>query len=353
LVKTGIVYHEDYLKHETGDHVENKKRLIATVELLNKYKIFEHPNIVKITPSPASVEEVERIHKKFYIDRIKEKCLNGGGWLDSDTIVSPESYDVALLAVGGGLEAADKVVKGEINNAFCLIRPPGHHAGPGAARGFCLFNNIAIVARSLIARHKNIKKVMILDHDAHAGNGTSQVTYHDPNILLFDFHQHPRTLYPGTGYIDDIGEGEGKGYNINLTMVPRSGDTQYLEILDELFTPIINQFKPDILLISAGFDTHFSDPLTQLNLTTQGYAQIIKKAKIEATKMCNGRIVIFLEGGYDLKAISQGILSEIAVLGDLNIEFPEKAPKTEPGVEEYNRKMISKLEEILSPYWKF
>jgi len=353
LVKTGIVYHEDYLKHETGDHVENKQRLIATVELLNKYKVYQHPNIIKINPTPAPIEEIERIHKKFYIDRVKEKCLNGGGWLDSDTIVSPESYNVALLAAGGGLNAANKVVEGEINNAFCLIRPPGHHAGPGAARGFCIFNNIAIVAKSLVAKFNKIKKILILDHDAHAGNGTSQETYQDPNILLFDFHQHPRTLYPGTGYPEDIGEAEGKGFNINLAMVPGSGDSQYLEILDELFVPIVNQFKPDFILISAGFDTHFSDPLTQLNLTTQGYAQIIKKVKDEAIKLCDGKIVIFLEGGYDLKAISQGIVSEVAVLGEIDIKITENAPKIESGVKEYNKKMILRLKEILSPYWKF
>lgn len=167
MVKTGIVYHEDYLKHETGDHVENKQRLISTMKLLNEYKIFEYPNIVKISPSPAPIEEVKRVHKKNYIDKVREKCLKGGGWLDTDTIVSAKSYDVALLAVGGAIKAADMVAQGEINNAFCIIRPPGHHAGPEAARGFCIFNNVAIVARSLIARHKEVKKVLIFDHDAH------------------------------------------------------------------------------------------------------------------------------------------------------------------------------------------
>lgn len=167
MVKTGIVYHEDYLKHDTGDHVENKRRLIATVDLLNEHKVFEHSKIVKISPSPAPIEEVQRVHKDFYIDRVNQKCLSGGGWLDADTIVSPDSYNVALLAVGGAIQAADMVIKGEINNAFCLIRPPGHHAGPGAARGFCIFNNIAIVARSLIARFKEVNKVLIFDHDAH------------------------------------------------------------------------------------------------------------------------------------------------------------------------------------------
>lgn len=172
-------------------------------------------------------------------------------------------------------------------------------------------------------------------------------------MLLFDFHQHPRTLYPGTGYIDEIGEEEGKGYNINLPMVPRAGDAQYLEVIDELFIPIINQFKPDIVLVSAGFDTHFSDPITQLNITIQGYGEIVKKIKEEAKKVCDGKIVIMLEGGYDLKALSQGILTEISVLGDLGIEFIEDNPKIEEAIADYNRKMIDKLKEVLGAYWKF
>ena len=170
---------------------------------------------------------------------------------------------------------------------------------------------------------------------------------------MFDFHQHPRTLYPGTGFINDIGEEEGKGYNINLPMVPRAGDAQYLEVIEEIFIPVLNQFKPDIILISAGFDTHFSDPITQLNLTTQGYGKIIKKVKEASKNVCNGRIVIFLEGGYDLKAISQGILTEISVLGDLGIELMDDPPKIEEGVDEYNKKMIEKIKEVFNPYWSF
>ncbi|NVM53122.1 MAG: histone deacetylase [Candidatus Helarchaeota archaeon] len=350
---TGIVYSDDYLLHETGDHVENKIRLRETWKLLNQNNIFDTDKVIHIPPTPTSIEEIKRVHTSYYIEHIKEICSQGGGWLDGDTIVSEKSFDIALLAAGGAINAGDKVITNEISNAFCLIRPPGHHAREGAARGFCIFNNIAILARSLRARYDNIERVLILDHDAHAGNGTSYTFYSGPDaskILVFGFHQIP--LYPGTCYLDEIGEGEGEGYNFNITMIPGSGDAQYLAVMDEIFFPVVKQFNPDIILISAGFDAHFSDPLTDLNLTTQGFGNIIQKTKIAAEEVCNGRIIILLEGGYNLSAISRGILQEISVLAELGIDLKENPPKINSEIKNYEKKLISQIKDMFGAYWK-
>lgn len=351
---TGVIYSDEYLLHETGSHVENKQRLIATWDLLNKMNVFDSGKVKHIKPVAASIEEIKRVHTPYYIEQVKERCEQGGGWLDGDTIVSEKSYDIALLATGGALIAGDKIMSEEIRNAFCLIRPPGHHAREGAARGFCIFNNIAILARSLCARYKSIDRILILDHDAHAGNGTSYTFYNGPdskNVLVFGFHQIP--LYPGTCFLDEIGSGSGEGYNFNMTMTRGSGDAQYLAIMDEIFFPVVRQFKPDFILVSAGFDAHFSDPLTDLNLTVQGFGNIIAKAKQAANELCNGRIVILLEGGYNLSAISRGILQEVSVLSDLGIELKDNPPKIDTDTQKYNQKLITQIKEIFGPYWKF
>jgi acetoin utilization deacetylase AcuC-like enzyme len=351
---TGVVYSEKYLLHETGTHVENKTRLIETWKLLNQHGIFDEGRVIHVQPTPASIQEIKRVHTPYYIQQVKEKCAQGGGWLDGDTVVSQKSFDIALLAAGGAINAGDKVVSKELANAFCLIRPPGHHAREGAAKGFCIFNNIAILARSLRARYNEIERVLILDHDAHAGNGTSYTFYDGPDadkVLVFGFHQIP--LYPGTCYLDEIGSGAGEGYNFNITMMRGSGDAQYLAVMDEIFFPVANQFKPDIILVSAGFDAHFSDPLTDLNLTVPGFGKIIQKAKNAANKLCDGRMIILLEGGYDLSAISRGILQEISVLADLGINFTESGPKLDPEIEKYGDKLIKQIKDTFSPFWQF
>ncbi|MFX1295566.1 MAG: histone deacetylase, partial [Promethearchaeota archaeon] len=351
---TGVVYSEDYLLHETGNHVENKTRLIETWKFLNQKDIFNTGNVIHIKPISTIIEEIERVHTSYYIQHVKEVCSHGGGWLDGDTVVSKKSFDIALLAAGGAIIAGDKVVKNELSNAFCLIRPPGHHAREGAARGFCIFNNIAILARSLRARYDSIERVLILDHDAHAGNGTSYTFYRSNDaskILVFGFHQIP--LYPGTCFLDEIGEGKGEGFNFNITMKMGSGDSQYLKVLDEIFFPVVRQFKPDIILVSAGFDAHFSDPLTDLNLTVQGFGNIIRKVKLAAEEICDGQLIILLEGGYNLSAVSRGILQEISILADLRFELKDIPPKIDSETEEYGKKMISQIKEIFSPYWKF
>ncbi len=352
---TGVIYSDEYLLHDTGaDHVESKNRLIETWKLLNKNNIFNSGKVKHIMPITASIEDIKRVHSPYHIEKVKETCAQGGGWLDGDTVVSEKSYEVALLAAGGAIKAGDSVISKEISNAFCLIRPPGHHAREGAARGFCIFNNMAILVRYLRATYKNIDRVLILDHDAHAGNGTLYTFYKGDDaskVLVFDFHQVP--LYPGTCFLEEIGEGVGEGYKFNITMMPGSGDPQYLAVMDEIFLPVVQQFKPNIILVSAGFDGHFSDPIAELKLTTQGFGQIIQRAKTAANQFCDGRIIILLEGGYNLAAVSRGILQEVSVLANLGIELKDIPPKIDSEVESFGRKLIAQIKDLFSPYWKF
>lgn len=351
---TGVIYSDAYLLHDTGDHVENKNRLIETWKLLNKNNIFNDGKVIHILPSPATLEDIKRVHTPYHIEKVKEVCAQGGGWLDGDTVVSEKSYDIALLAAGGAIKAGDNVQSQKIANAFCIIRPPGHHAREGAARGFCIFNNMAILTRYLRATYKDIDRVLILDHDAHAGNGTMYTFYKGEDagkVLDFDFHQVP--LYPGTCFLEEIGEGAGEGYKFNITMMPGSGDPQYLEVMDEIFAPVVQQFKPDIVLVSAGFDGHFSDPIAELKLTTQGFGQIIQRAKAAAEKFCKGRIIILLEGGYNLSAVSRGILQEISVLANLGIDLKDSPPKVDWEAESFGKQLITQIKDLFSPYWKF
>ena len=353
MVKTGILYSDEYLKHETGTHVECKERLIETMKLLKEKKVFENENITLIDPEKAPIEDIMLIHQQHYIEKIEDRCKAGGGWLDGDTFASKDSYEVALLAAGGVNKAAKMIMEGKINNAMCLVRPPGHHAREGKASGFCIFNNVAIVARYLIKNFDNVSRVLIFDHDAHAGNGTSYTFYDQSDVMIFNFHQHPRTLYPGVCYVDEIGEGEGKGYNFNMTVAPGSGEVHYLKIMDEILHPLMKQYKPDFVLISAGFDSHKNDPITNLGFTVQGYGLIVKKLKAFAEEVCDGRLLITLEGGYNLSAISKGVYNEVVALSETGEMIEEQLPNYSEDIMEYTENLIKQTKELFADHWKF
>ncbi|MHA1145552.1 MAG: histone deacetylase family protein [Candidatus Helarchaeota archaeon] len=354
MVRTGVIYDDLYLNHETGSHVESKERLIETKKLFEENKIFQKDGIVHVKPDPAPLDVIKLVHHDYYIEKVKDRCEAGGGWLDGDTITSRDSYETALFAVGGLTKAADLIMSKEINNAFGAVRPPGHHAGEGAARGFCLFNNVAILARYLLKRYDEIQKVLIVDHDVHAGNGTSYTFYNQPEVLLFNLHQHPQTLYPGTCYLDEIGEDKGKGYNVNMTVMPGTSDMEYINLIEELLIPIASQFEPDFVLVSAGFDAHHSDPLASVNLTLNGFKEIIQRVNEIAKKHCNGRLMITLEGGYNLNAVSKGILTEVCVLNGLSdFEFDDKKITASSQIQSYNLKLIQEAKDLFKPFWTF
>jgi acetoin utilization deacetylase AcuC-like enzyme len=305
----GLVYDPIYLEHDTGTHVENVQRLVVTTALLKESGVFD-----KLTPLPpraASLEEILLVHSTHHVDRVEAASSRGGAWLDGDTYASPDSYKVALYAVGGVLRAVDAVMTGEVNRAFALVRPPGHHATPDQAMGFCLFNNIAIAARYAL-KHHNLERVLIADFDVHHGNGTEEVFYKDPAVLYFSTHQYPH--YPGTGDIGDDGSGEGKGTTVNVPLPAYCGDGEYRRAYEEILVPVARRFQPQLILVSAGYDNHWADPLSMMQLTVEGFARIASIFKGLADELCGGRLLFSLEGGYHLEALSQSIKATIEVL---------------------------------------
>jgi len=263
-----------------------------------------------------------------------------------------------LYSAGGNFSIIDAVMEGEIKSGFVLCRPPGHHANKGAARGFCLFNNV-VLATQYLMREKNIEKVAIIDWDAHAGNGTEDLVYsgvpnvpEDAELLFFSIHQDPRTLYPGTCFPQEIGEGKQKGKIVNITLPPLSGDNCFQLALEQLILPMLHEFKPEYILFSAGFDGHFMDQLTNLGYTSQGYGKIVQKILPVAEEYAKGRMSFTLEGGYNLAAQSNSILNVLSVLSGGKILVEDDEHDDPRCVEYTENKLIPFLRETLNPYWK-
>jgi len=311
MSRTGLVYHGDYLKHDTGPgHPERAARLEAIMEHLRKSPLF--PELSLITPQIAPIEAVARNHSREYIEHVREICERGPGLLDSgDTVVSSESYQVALLAVGGVLDAVDAVMAGDLCNAFCAVRPPGHHAEWAQAMGFCLFNNVAIAARHIQQVHQ-LPKVLIVDWDVHHGNGTQHAFEEDPQVFYFSIHQFPH--YPGTGARSERGRGRGQGTILNAPMPAGSTDENYGKIFKEQLLPEAQRFAPDFVLISAGFDAHREDPLSAIGLSDEAYEDMTRRVMDIAAECCQGRLVSVLEGGYYLPALTRCVEKHISVL---------------------------------------
>jgi acetoin utilization deacetylase AcuC-like enzyme len=267
--------------------------------------------LVQLDIEPAQLRQIEEIHSRTYIDSVKRLCESGGGHLDGDTPVSARSYEVALLAAGGAISAARAVAAGELDNAFCAVRPPGHHAERDHGMGFCVFNNVAVAARYL-QKEQGLAKIAVLDWDVHHGNGTQWAFYDDPTVLYASVHQYP--FYPGTGAASQTGEGAGVGYTLNVPMPGSCGDSEYLSILEETVVPAIRQFGPHFLLISAGFDAHRADPIGGMNMTTDGFAEMTRGMKAVAAETCGGKLVSVLEGGYDLDALAESVVAHLSVL---------------------------------------
>jgi len=308
----GFVYHEDYLKHDTGpDHPERPDRLRAIVDRLHHSGMEK--SLRHIRPTPASIEWVQKAHPISYIQMIERRCLAGERVLDSgDTHVGKDSYAVALLAVGGVLRAVDEVLGKTCSSVFCCARPPGHHAETESVMGFCLFNNVAIGARYAQQKH-GIGRIAILDWDVHHGNGTQEIFWTDPSVLCISTHQYP--LWPGTGASNESGEGAGEGFTLNCPMRPGSGEREFLDAFDNRIMPALHKFRPELLMISAGFDAHTADPLANINLTEDSFAKLTQFAVEIAMKYCDGRIVSVLEGGYNLDALAKSVEAHLKVLG--------------------------------------
>lgn len=317
-MKAGLVYDPIYLEHDTGDHVENSRRLVTAVSYLKETGIKE--KLTCLPPRPALLEELEMIHAPEYISYVKSKAEKGGGWLDPDTVMSPKSYEAALYAAGGLLVAVEAVMKGEVDNDFALVRPPGHHAIHDRAMGFCIFNNIAIAAKFALSKF-SLNRVLIADFDVHHGNGTQDAFYADPEILYFSTHQYP--FYPGTGWMDETGTGEGEGTTVNFPMAAGWGDEEYLRAFNEVLVPVARGFEPQLILVSAGFDAHWADQLAMMQVSVKSFAQMVMILKELAAELCQGRLVFTLEGGYNLQVVASSIKAVFDVLlGNSGIDDP-------------------------------
>ena len=314
-MKTGFLFDPVYLHHDTGaGHPECSERLARSMQYLQDQHWFEQ--LQSIPSRMVEQDWLETVHDYQYINRAKKTCASGVPFLDSmDVSICKKSFDVALQATGGVLEIADQLVANHIDNGFALIRPPGHHAEKDMALGFCLFNNVAILARYLQKQH-GINKVMILDWDVHHGNGTQHTFEDDPSVLYISTHQYP--YYPGTGAWYETGSGRGEGATLNCPMSAGTGDAEYEKVFMEKILPKLDQFQPEMFIISAGFDAHRDDPLGQINLSTDFYAWMTKVLMEKAEKYAKGKIISVLEGGYHLKRLPECVGLHLATLSGNN-----------------------------------
>ena len=346
---TGLVYHPDYIKHDTGlSHPERPERVSRTIQHLGEAGLLDNPKIALFEPSPATVEDLKLVHATQYIEKVKQ-ISSRGGMLTPDTPLCPETYEIARLSAGGALLAGELTVAGEARNSFALIRPPGHHAGRDYGGGFCCFNNIAIMIEHLRNSFR-MRRFMIIDLDVHHGNGTQDIFYSDPTVLYFSTHQMP--LYPGTGYMEEIGEGEGKGYNVNLPLPAGTTGEDYNTILTELVIPLAEAFRPEMIGVSSGFDAYFADPIANLEFTVHTYISVTGELMNLADRVCKGRLALVLEGGYDLEALPNiigGVISTLARSAGYKISESFSLPRQRKSQEVGER--IRKLKTILNDYW--
>jgi len=308
---TGFVYDEVYLRHHTGvGHPERPERLSAILRRLEKTGLLDRT--VRLKPAPAEEKWLTAVHAPEYVEHVRRSCQGGARFLDSmDTPVSKDSFAAAETAAGGVLAAVDAVVEGKVRNAFCAVRPPGHHATRNRAMGFCLLNNVAIAARYAQQKHK-LAKVLIVDWDVHHGNGTQAAFDDDPTVFYFSIHQYP--FYPGTGSADERGRAKALGTKLNVPLPAGSGDREYKKAFEEKLRPAALAFKPDLVLISAGFDAHEHDLLGGMKVSTQGFAELTRTVKQIAQECCGGRLVSVLEGGYNLDGLADCAEAHVRVL---------------------------------------
>lgn len=299
--KLGYLIDDRFLLHETGSrHPESPKRLIAIQQALDSYENLS--TWARVEARPAHREELELVHHPGHIDRIEHASRKAPIYIDMDTAVSSESYRVGLIAAGGVLECVEAIGAGNIRRGFAFVRPPGHHAEPDKAMGFCLFNNVALAAA--YARRKfGMKRVSIVDIDLHHGNGTQAAYYHDPAVLYISSHQFP--YYPGTGDFHEIGREEGKGYTVNFPLPVGTGDEVFVPIYTKIVSPLLEQYRPELILVSAGFDAYFQDPIGGLRVTSDGYAAASAALVRSADAVCGGKICFVLEGGYSMEGLQK------------------------------------------------
>ena len=345
MSRTGIVRDNRYMEHFMGDyHPESPERLRAIYSMLDEPGM--RGSLTEIPSRLCTEEEILYIHTPAYVSLIRSTAGRSVR-LDPDTSTSPQSWEVARLAVGGFLEAVDRVSARDVDTAFALVRPPGHHAEADRAMGFCIFNNIAIGAVHAMKRLGH-SRILIVDWDIHHGNATMHSFYDDPRVLYFSIHQYPH--YPGTGRLEEVGSGEGVGTTINVPLGPGPGDAEYTAIFRDILAPVARQFAPDMIMVSAGFDTYHLDPLGGMQVTAEGYARMTKILLELGEDICVGRVIFTLEGGYHLSGVCESVRAVLQVMRGVHPTVSEihalaeaSAPSTE--------RSTTILRDFFKTYW--
>lgn len=338
---TGIVKDKRYMDHHMGHfHVETPQRLEVIYRMIDEKIPF---SLDKIEPRLATEEELTLVHTPYYVNMVKSTAGKEHVQLDPDTSTSAKSWEVACLAAGSVLNAVDSIMEGKIQNGFALVRPPGHHAEASRAMGFCIFNNIAIGAAHLIQKH-GLKRILVVDWDLHHGNGTQNSFYGSTEVLYFSTHQFPH--YPGTGHWNEVGEGKGEGFTVNVPLRAGKTDGDYLHIFQQILRPIASEYKPEFILVSVGFDVYEGDPLGGMQITKQGFAALTAEILDLAAAFSQKRLLCTLEGGYDLQGLQDGVGQ---VLYQLAGETSK--PAIEPTISSTTDQELAPVLEIQKKYW--
>ena len=352
-MKVGITYHEKFSQYDLGaDHPFKGERFSNVMNLFEEQGLLNLPNVTVMKPEPLAMRDLLRVHDKEYVDNIFSFAEANKPY-DVETPVSPQILEAALLISGGAIAAGKAVYSGWVQRAVAL-GGGFHHARRKYGGGFCLFNDVAVLAESLRLEY-GVKRLLILDYDVHFGDGTSDIYYSDPEVLFISLHQDPRTIYPGTGFVEEIGEMAGKGYNVNVPLPPGTGDQTYLKALKEVFVPLAEEFKPEIILANGGSDAHFADRLGDLGLTVNGFFRLSQTVVETAEKVCDGKIVLLVGSGYNPTVLPLcwfAITAGVVGLEKIGLSDPFAPPDEPSWCRQKVRKTIAELKRFLRKYWR-
>jgi len=352
MEKTGIIYSPRYLLHLTGEgHPESPRRLRAAMLGIREAGLLENERCILIEPRDASLDELQLVHSFSYVRMVRDLCERGGGYLDeeTETVVSPESFAVARLVAGGAIMAVQMVMDGKLKNAFVVSRPPGHHASSNRASGFCIFNNVALAAKHLIDKF-SLKRILILDVDAHHGDGTQRIFYNTDKVLYVSLHEDP-SEFPEAGFIHEIGEGKGLGYTVNIPLPFGTTDPAYWKAMKSIAIPIIRQYRPEWILVAAGFDGYFRENLSELSLSAYVYPTIFHAVMSLAHLFSGDRIVAVLEGGYRPRFMKKIIPQIISLMAGIEARIRDDRPPFSLKVHRMAEMIIDEVKETHSNFW--
>ena len=347
-----IGFHEKLKQYDLGEgHPFRGDRFVDAMEFFRAQGLFSYPGIVLVQPEPASRKDLLRVHDEQYVDLIFGLAEEDRAY-DIETLVSPEILEAALIVCGNAIECGKAVVENRARRAVS-VGGGYHHAGKNYGGGFCLFNDVAVLTEYLRAEH-GVRRFLILDHDVHFGNGTSSIYYQDPTVLYISLHQDPRTIYPGTGFTWQIGEGKGEGYNVNVPLPPGTGDGTYLYALNEIFVPLAEEFKPEIIITNGGSDPHFADTLGGLALTVNGFFELSNVIRETADRVCGGKLVMMPGSGYNPKVLPlcwYALVAGIVGIEKMTVTEPYAPPKETPDCRRIVANTIDELKRLLRKNW--